>query len=91
MVVADKASQRAMEVANMSKEEGTVLMPTTILDPPEASGVEATSRTGKGNPSQNAGIVARKATRRASAGRSPSIQREPDSELGSDRTTLKVS
>ena len=39
-------------------------------------GVEA-MRTGKGNPPRNAGIVARKATRRVSAGRSALIRIEP--------------
>ena len=69
VVVVDEASQCAMEAADGIKEEGTEMMPTAIPDPQETGGVEAT-RTGKGNPSRNAGIVARKATRRASAGRS---------------------
>ena len=81
--------------ADRIKEEGTKLMPTTILDPPEVGGVEAT-KTGKGNPSWNASTVARKGTRRASAGRSVPIQRKtvpdpdkPKKEIGSDRTTSK--
>ena len=76
----------------MSKEEGIVVMPTTIPDPPEAGGVEAAPRTGKGNPLQKIGIVARKATRRESVGRSAPILRNPDvdepnKEIGNDRTT----
>ena len=70
-------------------------MPTTIPDPPETGGVEAT-RTGKGNPPRNAGTLVRKATRRASVGRSASIRRKsdpdldkPKKEIGSDRTTPK--
>ena len=37
-------------------------------------------RTGKGKPSRRAGIVARKVTRKASAGKSAPIRREPVSE-----------
>ena len=62
-----------MEVTDGIKEEGTEVMPTAIPDPPEIGGVEAT-RTNKGNPSRNAGIVVRKATRRASAGRTAPIR-----------------
>ena len=95
MVVADRVSWRAMEAADVSKEEGIVVTSTTILDPPETGGVEA-MRTGKGNPSWNAGIVARKAIRRASAGRGALIRRQldpdldkPKKEIGSDRTMPK--
>ena len=93
MFVADEASRCAMEAADGTKEEGTEVMPTAIPDPPDTGGVEAT-RNNKGNPSRNAGTVARKATRRASAGRSAPIQREPDpdiptKEIGRDRTTPK--
>ena len=99
VVVADEASRYAMEGADEIKEEGTEVMPTAILDPLETGGVEAT-RTSKGNPSRNAGIVARKATGRASAGKSAPIRRGPDPDqvpdkptkvIGNDRTTLKDS
>ena len=72
-------------------------MPTTTSDPPETGGVEA-MRTGKGKPSRNAGIVARKVIGGASAGRSAPIQRElgpetvpdiPTREIGTNRTTPK--
>ena len=93
--MADEANRCAMEAAEGSKGEGIVVMPTTIPNPPEIGGVEA-MRTGKGNPPRNAGIVARKATTRASAGRSAPIQRklDPDSdkpkkETGIDCTTPK--
>ena len=55
-------------------------------------------RTGKGNPPRNDGTVARKATGRASAGRSALIRIKPvpdpvsdipTREIGSDRTTPK--
>ena len=91
MNVVDKASRCAMEATNGTKEEGTEVMPSTI---PE-TGVEAT-RTDKGNPPRNAGTVARKATRRASAGRSAPTWRELDpdiltKEIDSVHTTLKDS
>ena len=95
MDVVHEASQLTMEQANGSKEEGILVMPTAIPDPPETGAVEA-MRTGKGKPPQNAGIVARKTTRRASTGRSTPIQRKPDpdpdkpkKETGSDHTTSK--
>ena len=47
VVVVDKASRCTMEAADGTKEEGTEVIPTTIPDPPEAGGVEAT-KTGKG-------------------------------------------
>ena len=86
-----------MEADDGIKEEGTEVMPAAILDPPEIEGIEVT-RTNTGNLPQNAGTVAREATRRASAGRSTPIQREPDTdlhldiptkEIGSNRTTPK--
>ena len=97
MGVEDEASWRAMEAADVIREEGTEVMPTAILDPPETGGVEA-MRTDKGNTTQIAGTVARKATGRSSAGKSTLIQREPGpdpvpdtstKETGNDRTTLK--
>ena len=86
-----------MEATDGIKVEGPEMIPTTIPDPPETGGVEAT-RTDKGNPPRNAGTVARKATRRAGTGRSVPIRREPildpvpdkpTKEIGSIRTTPK--
>ena len=93
VVVADEASRCAMEVAGGIKEERTKVMSTSILNPLEIGGVEA-MRTGNGNPPRNASTVVRKATRRASAGRSTLIWRKPDpdkpkKEINSDRTTPK--
>ena len=97
MGVEDEASRCAMEAADEIKEGGTEVIPTTTPNPPETGGVEA-MRTDKGKPSWSAGTVARKATRKASAGRSAPIRREPGletvpdiptREIGSDRTTLK--
>ena len=95
--VEDEASRREMEAADEIKEGGTEVMLTTTPDPPETGGVEA-MRTGKVKPSQSAGTMARKATGKASAGRSAPIRREPGPdtvpdiltrEIGSDRTMPK--
>ena len=64
-------------------------MPTTIPDPPETGGLEA-MRTGKGNPLRNAGIVARKATGRASVGKSTLIRRESVPDLVSKMPTKEI-
>ena len=52
-------------------------------------GVEA-MKTGKGNPPRNVGTVARKATGRASAGKSALIRREPDPDQDPDRPTKEI-
>ena len=85
----DEASRCAMEAVDEIKVEGTEMMPTAILDPPETGGVEA-MRTGKGKPSRSAGIVARKATGKASAERSTPIRREPDPETAPDIPTREI-
>ena len=69
----DEASRCAMEAADEIKEGGTEVMPTAT---PETGGVEA-MRTGKGNPLRSVGTAARKATGRASVGRSAPIRIEP--------------
>ena len=93
MDVGGEASWCAMEAADEIKEGGIEVMPTAILDPPETGGVE-TMRTGKGNPTRNAGTMSTKATGRASVGRSTPIRRKPvpdipTKETGNDRTTPK--
>ena len=97
--VEDEVSRYAMEAADVIKEGGTEVMPIATPDPPETGGVKA-MRTGKVKPSRSAGTVARKATGRASAGRSAPIRREPGpdpvqdiptKEIGSDRTMPKDS
>ena len=50
MVVADEENWCAMEAADGSKEEGIVVMPTAIPDPPKTGGVDSATRTGKGKP-----------------------------------------
>ena len=83
MVVADEASQRAMEAPDMSKKEGIVAMPTVVPDLPEVRGVEAAPGTGKENPRWNVRTVARKATWRVApiAG---------NKEIDTNHTTLRV-
>ena len=88
--VEGEASRCTMEEAvDMIKEGGTEVMPTATLDPPEIGGVE-TMRTGKGRPSRSAGTVARKATEKASAGRSAPIWREPVPEIAPDMPTREI-
>ena len=70
----DEASRHAMEATGGIMEEGTEVMPTATPDPLEIGGVE-TMRTDKGKPSRSAGTVARKATGKASLGRSVPIRR----------------
>ena len=76
MGVEDEASLCAMKATDEIKVEGTEMMPISIPDPPEIGGVKA-MRTSKRNPPRNVGTVARKATRRASAGKSAPIRKEP--------------
>ena len=92
----DEASRCAMEATDEIKEGGTEVMPTATPDTPETGGVEA-MRTDKGKPLWSVGTLARKATGRASVGRSTRIRREPvpetvldmpTREIGSARTTL---
>jgi hypothetical protein len=86
--VEDEANQCTMEATD---KEGTKEMPIAIPDPPESGGVKASQP-------RIAGIVARKATERASAGRSAPSRGEPrpdpdpnelTEESGSNRTTRK--
>ena len=85
MDVEGQASRYAMEAANEIKEGGTEAMSTATPDPPETGGVEAI-RTGKAKPSQSAGTMARKATGKASAGRSAPISERTGSRSCSGHT-----
>ena len=88
--MADEASRCAMEAATRSRKKGTKVMLTAIPDPSKTGGVEA-MKTGKGNPPRNAGTMARKATKRASIGRSVPIQRKPDPDPVPDKPTKEIS
>ena len=46
VVVADEASQRAMEVADKRKEEDIIAMSTVVPDPPKVGAVKAAPETG---------------------------------------------
>ena len=81
VVVEDEAIRHEIEAADVSKEEGIVVMPIAIADPLEARGVKAAHRYGKRNPMRNSGIVARTVTRRESARKSAL-----NNEIGSNRT-----
>ena len=64
--------------ADKSRTEGTEIMPTTTPDPPQAGGAKAVPEADMQNPTRNAGIVAKRATEKASAGRSALIRINPD-------------
>ena len=59
--------RHATVAADKSRKEGTQEVPTTVLDPPQVGGVKAASEISKQRQTQNVGIVARRAPRRASA------------------------
>ena len=96
MHMEDEVGRLATVAADKSKKEGIEEVPTTVLDPPQAGGVMDESEIGKQRPKRNSGIVARRSTRRVSAGRSASIRRKPDpdpgepnKEISKTRTTSK--
>ena len=78
MGVEDKVGRLAIVAADKSKEEGIEEVPTIVSDPPQAGGVTVEPEIIKQRPKRNAGILARRAKRRASIGKSALIQRKPD-------------
>ena len=82
MGMEDEVGRHAMVAADKSKKEGIEEVLTAVLDLPQARGVKAVPKISKQRPAQNAGIVARRDIRRASVGRSASIRRNPDPDLG---------
>ena len=68
--------------ADKSRREGKEVVPTAVLDPPQAGGVKLEPETGKPRSKRNIGIVAGRVTDRASVGRSASIPTnlDPDPE-----------
>ena len=58
-----------MEAANKSRTEGIIVMLAIVSNPLEVGGVKPTPKIGRESPTQNAGIVARKATKKARAGK----------------------
>ena len=76
-------STRNGDAVDKSKTEGTEALSTTVLEPLETARVKAAPKTSKEIPRQNVGIVARKATEKASVGRSTDSDK---SGSGSGRT-----
>ena len=96
VLVVDEAGQHTMEATDRTKTKGIIIMPTTILDPPEVGGFMLAPETGKESPRRNADIVARNSMEKVSAGRSaPSWKNpnptEPNKEIGSGRTSPRSS
>ena len=54
------------------------MVPTTAPDPPQVGGVKAAQETGKQRPKRNVGTLVRRATKRASVGRSAPIRTNTD-------------
>ena len=73
MVVMYETGWHVMEVADKRKTEGIIEMPTTITDPPEIGRVKVASEIDKQRSKWNVGTVARRATKRASVGKSAPI------------------
>ena len=80
MGVEDELDRHALVAADKSRKEGIDVVPTAVLDPPQAGGVTVEPEIGKQRPKRNASIVARTATRKASARKSASIRRKPDAD-----------
>ena len=78
MGVVDEAGRHAMEAAGKSKNDDTEIVPTAVPGIPQAGGVKAVPEAGKTNPHRNTGTVAKRATKKASAGESAPIRTNPD-------------
>mgnify|MGYP006905962994 FL=1 len=74
-------------MAGKSRTGGIKIVPMIVLDPPQVRRVKTAPETGNQRLKRNVGTMARKVTRRASAGRSTLIQIYPDlarSDKGTD-------
>ena len=96
MGVDDEVGRLATVAADKSRKEGIEELPTTVPDPPQVGGITTEPEIGKQWPKRNGGIVARRATRRASSRRSAPNRRKPDpdpsgpnKEIDSGRTMPK--
>ena len=78
MGVEDEVGRYATTAAGKSRTKGTEIVPTRVLNLSQAGGVKAARETSKGRPTQNVGIVARKATQKVNARRSTPIRINPD-------------
>ena len=62
----DEVDWHTMVVVDKSKIKGIIDMLTIVLNPPRGGGVKAASKTSNQRLTQNASIVARKTTEKAS-------------------------
>ena len=85
-----EAGQHPMKATDMSKIKRIIVMPSTVPDPPEVGGVKVEPKPCKGNQPRNVGIVATKATEKASGGKSGPIHREPGPETVPDMPTRET-
>ena len=69
LVIVDEGGRHTMEAADMSKTKCTEAVSTTVPDHPEVRESRQHRKTSKESSQQNASIVERKATGRASIGR----------------------
>ena len=96
MGVEDEVSRHATVVVDKSKKEGTEEVPKAVRNPSQAGEVKAVPEIGMKRPMRNVSIMARRATRRVSVGRSVLIwvnldpdPGEPNKEISKTRTTSK--
>ena len=96
MGVEDELDRHALVAADKSRKEGIDVVPTAVLDPPQAEGVKSLQQTGKQRPTQSVGTVTRRTTRRVSVGRSTPIRINldadtvlPNMEIDNGRTRPK--
>ena len=87
MGVEDEVSRHATVVVDKSKKEGTEEVPKAVRNPSQAGEVKAVPEIGMKRPMRNVSIMARRATRRVSVGRSASIRRF----IWTDRTRKSAS
>ena len=90
MGVEDEVDRHTIVEANKSRKEGTEGVLTVVLDLPQAGGVKAAPEIGKQKLTRNVGIVARKATMRASVGRSAPSRINPDSDPATWHLKLRI-
>ena len=77
MIVGDKAGRHAPMADDMSRTRGTIEVSTSVADPPRVQGVKVNSGAGKIEP-PTVGIVAKRATGKASVERRKQIWTRPN-------------
>ena len=81
MSMEDEADRQTIVASNKSRKEGTKVVQTAVPDPPQGGVVRPASESCKQRLTWNTSTMARRATRRASVGRSTPIQTNPDLDL----------